>query len=118
KNVQLRRQQVLASVRGDIPTAAAMVEGKIRNCRTLLRRNTRPEYGDSTSALDTLATLAHKAAVAAETDELLGLDGAAARVYFEHFTPTLRSEARDAYAAAGPLQRSRRPPLDPLYALL
>ncbi|MFD9814922.1 CRISPR-associated endonuclease Cas1 [Streptomyces sp. NPDC059080] len=118
KNVQLRRQQVLASVRGDTSVAAAMVDGKIRNCRTLLRRNARPEYGDLTPALDTLAALARQAAAATGADELLGIEGAAARVYFEHFTHMLRPDVRDTYAAVGPLERTRRPPLDPLNALL
>lgn len=39
KHVELRRRQVMATVRGDVPTAAAFVSGKIRNSRTLLRRN-------------------------------------------------------------------------------
>lgn len=118
KNVQLRRQQVLASVRGDPSTAAVMVEGKIRNCRTLLRRNARAEYGDINATLDGLARLAGQAGSQSRTAELLGVEGTAARIYFEHFTRMLRPDVRDAYAAAGPLERTRRPPLDPLNALL
>lgn len=118
KHVELRRQQALASVRGDVRSAAAMVEGKIRNCRTLLRRNTRTDGADIEGTLAGLADLARRTQECVTTGELLGIEGTAARLYFEHFTGMLRPDARATFAAAGPLERTRRPPQDPLNCLL
>jgi len=39
KHVQLRIRQVASAGHGGLPAARAMVRGKIRNCRVLLRRN-------------------------------------------------------------------------------
>jgi len=118
KHVDLRRRQLMASLRDELSTAAAFVEGKIRNCRTLLRRNIRSASGSGTDALSSLKKLAQQARECSTAGQLLGVEGAAARMYFTDFPKMLSDTARTSYAQAGPLLRSRRPPLDPLNCLL
>jgi CRISPR-associated protein Cas1 len=62
KHVELRRRQVALAHQGGLAIASRMVEGKVRNARTLLRRNGR-ERNDAMFA--TLKNLADEARVAA-----------------------------------------------------
>lgn len=110
---ELRRRQVAAHSQG-AALATAMISGKIRNQRTLLRRNTR-EIASAT--LDALAALAKKALAAQTAGELFGIEGAAARLYFERLPGMLGGDPRFA-SAFSELGRNRRPPLDPVNALL
>jgi len=113
KNVELRQRQYRAATLGAPEIAGAFVSGKIRNARTLLRRQAkvRPE-----AALAQLASLAKKALSTRELDSLLGVEGAAARIYFEHFPKLIRDDRLlDGFDFDG---RSRRPPTDRLNALL
>jgi CRISPR-associated protein Cas1 len=115
KHVELRRRQVaLASGRG-LEAAKGFVEGKIRNGRTLLRRNGRPTSVDE---LASLADLAEKARNTASMSSLLGFEGAAARTYFSAFPTMLRPDAGlpgEPFSFAG---RNRRPPTDAVNCLL
>lgn len=115
KHVELRRRQVMATVRGDVPTAAAFVSGKIRNSRTLLRRNAREGIEEVTASL---TKLAEQARSCTSTAELLGMEGAAARMYFASFNLMLRPDLREPLANAGTLLRTRRPPQDPVNCML
>jgi CRISP-associated protein Cas1 len=94
--------------------ARCFVEGKILNCRTLLRRNG-PD--DVAPVLSRLKAFAEDAARAESLGTLLGIEGNAARLYFESFARLLapRSGASCAFAFDG---RNRRPPRDPVNALL
>lgn len=115
KNVELRRRQVLVEARGDgLPIAKAMIAGKIRNSRVLLRRNART---DVASVVDRMALAAESALAAENLPSLLGIEGAAARDYFGAFPSILRAEAKlpGAFAFEG---RERRPPPDAINALL
>jgi CRISPR-associated endonuclease Cas1 len=80
----------------------------------LLRRNHR---GRPAAALARLAALADRAAAARSTDELLGVEGLAAREYFAHLAGMLRPPAGRA-PAFDFSARNRRPPRDPVNALL
>jgi CRISPR-associated protein Cas1 len=116
KNIELRRRQFRAA---DDPNlclylARAFVTGKIRNSRTLLRRNGR-ELGDN--VIYRLAEWRHRAEKAASLDELLGLEGSAARDYFANFTRMLKG-GDDVLATFDFTSRNRRPPRDPINALL
>lgn len=113
KHVELRRRQVAKGAQGGLRIARALVEGKIRNSRTLLRRNARDSVDDEVRQLATIAT----SAVNAKTvEELLGLEGAAARIYFGAFDRMLKGDLPGgAYTFEG---RRRRPPPDPVNALL
>lgn len=113
KYVQLRRAQVAAM--GDGAIARRMIGGKIRNQRTLLRRNAKVPLPDSIVA--SLRALASAADSAESVSSLLGLEGTAARLYFENFTRMLSPEV--GLGADFNLNgRTRRPPLDPVNALL
>jgi CRISPR-associated protein Cas1 len=112
RNVELRAQQYRVADDADaaLSFARAFVVGKVRNQRTLLRRNAR---GDVTSALREMARLARRAQQAAGAEELLGVEGAAARAYFAHFGRLLKPPLEFDFRA-----RVRRPPTDPVNALL
>lgn len=115
KYVELRRRQAIAHGQGGLGLARRMVEGKIRNCRTLLRRNAREPVNGTVDALGRLATAARDATA---FDQLLGIEGTAARLYFDEFPRMIATEAQpiaQGFLAAG---RNRRPPRDPVNALL
>jgi CRISPR-associated protein Cas1 len=119
KNVFLRREQFR---RADDPAfglrlAREIVATKIRNQRTLLQRN---HVEPPAQVLQRFKHLAQQAAAAEEMDELLGIEGSAARFYFEHFVGMIKIGAGDADAVP-PFdfqRRNRRPPRDPVNALL
>lgn len=115
KHVELRRRQVALAHRGSVAIACRMVEGKIRNSRTLLRRNSRTP---PRAALMSLRDLADRAATADSSSSLLGLEGAAARVYFAAFPNLLRAEESLPGGGFDFDGRNRRPPLDAVNCLL
>jgi len=112
KNVELRMSQFATAMDPGraLGFARQFVVGKIKNCRTLLRRHL---PGDDKAALDQLADLARKAEAATEAGSLLGIEGMAARAYFAGFARLLKHD--DAFHVEG---RNRRPPRDPVNALL
>lgn len=115
KHVELRRRQVIVASSGGLNAAKAFVQGKVRNCRTLLRRNARtPEP----AVLAQLARAATKAGTVESMSSLLGVEGAAARSYFSAFSSMLdrtRVLPGSAFSFEG---RNRRPPRDPVNCLL
>lgn len=114
KHVQLRISQVQAHTAG-LPFAQQMVSAKIHNQRTLLRRNVRRDLPPS--LLSQLQTLAAAARSAQSTSQLLGIEGAAARLYFQNFTSMFDAD-HNLTSEFDQRGRSRRPPPDPLNALL
>jgi CRISPR-associated protein Cas1 len=116
KNIELRRKQFQAA--GDrnlcLYLARAFVSGKIRNSRTLLRRNGR-ELDDN--VIHRLAEWRHRAEKADSLDQLLGLEGSAARDYFANFGRMLKG-SDNVLATFDFTSRNRRPPRDPINALL
>lgn len=115
KNIEARIAQ---HRRFDDPAASLalarrFVEAKIRNCRTLLRRNT---DAPPARALQQLQRLATAAAAADSAESLLGIEGSAARVYFDAFDGMLKRDGLEpGLSFEG---RNRRPPRDPVNALL
>lgn len=92
--------------------AAASIRAKIHNQRVMLMRN-----GDAPKAvLVALASLRDRAQDANLTLETLrGIEGAAAAHYFRHFATMLKSDSTVDFDFEG---RNRRPPRDPVNALL
>ncbi|TWP51727.1 type I-C CRISPR-associated endonuclease Cas1 [Lentzea tibetensis] len=93
--------------------ARAVVAGKLHNYRQLLLRSARDAVGDRREELRTLAerhagALADLAA-ATGLNEILGIEGRAARDYFQGL---------DLLAPGVATGRTRRPPLDPVNCLL
>ena len=113
KNVLVRIRQHRAASLGAPAVAAAFVSGKVRNARTLLRRHAGVE---AARAVGQLAGLARQAEQADALDALLGIEGTAARLYFQHFGAMLRAPGiGDRFSFT---ERNRRPPKDPVNAML
>ena len=125
RNVFLRHRQFASAGHESTALCIArkLVVGKIRNQRTLLQRN---HIEPPEPALRQLKLLAEKAESASEIETLLGIEGSAARVYFSEFAGMLKSgEGGDSAHQGAPTefsfdftQRNRRPPRDPVNALL
>ena len=114
KNVMLRIRQTTGAARGQLDAPRRMIAGKIRNCRVLLRRN----GGEPVArAVGQLAALARQAEKAGGPGELLGIEGVAARLYFEAF-PQLVSRAAELPGPGFSGLRNRRPPTDVVNCLL
>ena len=132
KNVMTRIEQFRAA--SDPVTCLAlakrMVSGKIRNHRTLLMRN---HVEPPTPVLLRLKHAQTDVDKAVSLQELLGIEGAAAALYFQHFSGMVRPRKKpDIPETEGePVTleedngwtfdfrgRNRRPPLDPVNALL
>lgn len=111
KNVAVRMRQHRAAALGSPEIAACFVAGKIRNCRTLLRRHAGKE---SAKVVGQLAGLAKAAEAERSLESLLGIEGTAARLYFSQFGLLLKSPP-ESFAFE---ERNRRPPKDPVNALL
>lgn len=119
-NVELRTAQYRGSFDDQVclKLARGWVQAKIRNSRTLLRRNWRSDKSDKdvSSALVDMKRLADQARRVRDVGRLLGVEGAAAACYFRHFDGMLRRVERvGAFDLHG---RNRRPPTDPINALL
>lgn len=123
-NVLLRRGQYrLADNKEQTSLLAShIVTGKIANQRTVVRRALR-DYRTTSSAdwkarLETserrLGDAARRSVNSRDADAIRGIEGEAARIYFGTFGDLVRhDEPTFAFSS-----RSRRPPLDPLNALL
>ena len=121
KNVALRRSQFRLADSEWFPLslARALVAGKIRNQRTMLQRN---HVEPKKPSLIGMKALAERAEQAENLESLLGIEGSAARFYFEEFAGMIKpgdepeSPANDfSFDFEG---RNRRPPRDPVNALL
>ena len=116
-NVELRTAQYRGSFDNAVclKLARGWVQAKIRNCRTMLRRNWRAST-DLSGALTDLRRLADRAGRTRDMGTLLGVEGAAAAIYFQRLPGMLRSE--DAGTMFNMQDRNRRPPTDPINAML
>ncbi len=119
RSAHVRKEQYRASFDDVRRLAAArgLVEAKIRNQRTLLRRNWRKESteADRADVLRRLKRLAERAPHARDAAQLLGLEGEAAAIYFRHFHAMLTHDAPMPFDFT---LRNRRPPRDPVNAML
>jgi len=120
KNIFLRRTQFRLAEEDwfSLSLARQLVAGKIRNQRTMLQRNhLEPEVHD----LAALKRLAESAERAQSIDELLGIEGNGARLYFQSFAGMIKADNEEeqksqfGFDFAG---RNRRPPRDSVNALL
>lgn len=113
KNVELRMRQFqcATSPRRAIAIARSMISGKIKNCRTLVRRN---DPGVPRELLALMAKLAKDAESASSSESLLGIEGAAAEAYFSRFDHLLKGGA-EGFSFEN---RNKRPPKDPVNAVL
>ena len=119
KNVELRTAQYRASFDEAVCLrfAKGLVGAKIQNCRTLLRRNWK-SAGSSQPVLIDLKSDSRHAARVSSLAELLGIEGAGAARYFRAFGSMLNKAASEDEAGFNFETRNRRPPTDPVNALL
>lgn len=121
-NILLRQAQFRSAENPvfTLDTARSIVAGKLRNARQVLLRGAREADDDADRAAldrasDSLAASIRALPAAANLDTVRGIEGEAARTYFDNLTCLLRKDARETFAMNG---RSRRPPRDRLNALL
>lgn len=115
-NVLLRREQYrwADNINTTISIARLFVLAKISNCRSVLLREIR-NYGDNeqiVTATNLLFRRMKKVKSASSYDELLGMEGDAATIYFSVFKELIKVEE---FTFNG---RVRRPPTDAVNALL
>lgn len=117
KNVMLRIRQFRAfdDPESTLAFARQVVAAKISNQRTILLRNI-SEPGCPEETARELKRLRQSAVGAKALDSLLGIEGQAARIYFEHFAKCIKvNDETGTFDFEG---RNRRPPRDPVNALL
>jgi CRISPR-associated protein Cas1 len=115
KNIELRiaQHKTAADPEQALALARRFVAAKIKNTRTFLRRNAAPP---DPRALRDLKRRTSQALAAASAEELLGIEGAAAKAYFDQFPAMLRPDGFGGeFSFDG---RNRRPPRDPVNAML
>ena len=122
-NVAVREAQYRAAFddRRCLDLARGLVAAKVRNSRTLLRRNWRAQSGEGAAKDDVLKRLkriAQGAPQAKSTQQLLGVEGEGAAVYFGSFQRMLAAGADSDVTAFSFGTRNRRPPTDPVNAML
>jgi CRISPR-associated protein Cas1 len=120
-NVLLRRQQYRMAddenaTRG---IAANVVSGKLANCRVVINRTIRDHAAKVNAetlreASGKIDQIIDRIPRAASTDEVRGFEGQAAAEYFKAFNHFIIDQKEDFVFA----ERSRRPPLDEVNALL
>jgi len=122
-NVETRTNQYRASFDSNacLKIAKRLVAGKIANCRTLLRRNWRGEGETETETSRTvqegMRADIRQALRASSLAVLLGVEGNSAATYFRSFPKMLKTEG-DGEALFDFTKRNRRPPKDPINAML
>lgn len=122
KNVFLRQRQFALAAEPwfCLSLARRLTAGKIRNQRTFLQRN---HIEPSARSLAEMKQMADRAEAAGSLEELLGIEGNAGRVYFGAFAGMIKIETEDGDVDSGRFTfdfegRNRRPPRDPVNALL
>lgn len=115
-NVLLRKEQVrrTENPQAVCELARAFILGKLANSRTILQRAQRDHNAATTNAAALIAGVIKRARIAQDITILRGLEGEAATYYFDAFDEMILAQK----STFSMQTRSRRPPLDPLNALL
>ncbi len=96
--------------------AKTIVQSKIQNMRTLMLRYLREDRGDEDKEnLARIKNISRHALDSENTDSLRGYEGMAAKIYFSQFERYIKPESRSFFYFKN---RNRRPPRDPVNALL
>ena len=120
-NVLLRREQyrIADNSEKSAKIAANIVTGKLMNSRLVMNRAIR-DHGDKIDiatirrASSSIYRLIEELALAVNLDEIRGIEGMAASEYFAVFNQLIVDQKEDFVFN----ERNRRPPLDPVNALL
>lgn len=89
----------------------AMLTGKLLNAKSFLVRRNRPACEQVSDSIWKIATALDMIESAQTPDELMGIEGVAAREYFNGYRYLLKQDL-------GFCERNRRPPKDPVNAML
>ena len=98
--------------------ARDLVAAKVRNSRTMLRRNWRGDQSLRKEVLDRLKHMARQASRATDVQQLLGIEGESAAVYFSNFQNLIAPDVTNSIPEFSFASRNRRPPTDPVNAML
>ncbi|NWG12447.1 MAG: CRISPR-associated endonuclease Cas1 [Acidobacteria bacterium] len=120
KNVFLRKAQYRLADQEwfAVLLARQLVAGKIRNQRTMLQRN---HLEPDPPTLQQMKTMAERAEQAEDIQQLLGIEGNAARLYFGAFEGMIKVDAKGEKPGQFRFdfsRRNRRPPRDAVNAML
>lgn len=127
KNVEIRTAQYRASFneKEKLAFSKELVAAKIFNQRTMIRRNHKEQKHNRDHILEELAKLRRLANKAPNISVLLGIEGKAAAIYFGSFSEMLDAPSKqetlldlsseDTFKFQ---HRNRRPPADPINAML
>lgn len=120
-NILLRREQyrICDNTEKSLAIARVMIAAKIKNSSAVVNRAIRDyrlrlDEEKLSVAVDSLNSFAVSALNAESADSLRGLEGESATVYFNVFDDMILQQKEDFCY----LSRTRRPPLDPVNALL
>ena len=119
-NVLLRKTQYqISENEQSVPIAASFLIGKISNCRKVLDRAVRDhallvDVNRLTNASQTLKDILKILPTCQTVGDLMGFEGSAAKTYFRVFDQLVLQQHEAFFFK----ERSRRPPLDNLNALL
>lgn len=121
-NVLLRREQYRRADDYDFSAlvARACITGKVANCRTVLQRSLRDhkeklaDYQAVKNGVDRMSATLRRLREPLDLDEVRGVEGDAAHVYFSVFNQLIIRNKKDFCFK----QRNRRPPLDRMNCLL
>lgn len=121
-NILLRQAQHRIADNPELALSIAkgFIAGKIRNSRSSLQRSARDskheqEIETLNHAIQSLASSLRNTEHAKNAASLLGIEGDAASTYFSQFNQMLKADMREDF---GFTTRSRRPPKDPINALI
>ena len=127
RNVEVRTAQYRKSFDASycLGFARSLVAAKIVNQRTILRRNWRGDRESRKNVLDRLNAGRRSTLAATSKNALLGIEGDAAATYFRAFagllSPAATEKSSDNGGDLAPFRftvRNRRPPADPVNAML
>ena len=108
--LRLNQYKIVNNKLSSLYIAKIIVAGKIKNSRTIIRRN----IDDKNSvSLSLLKQCINDSLNSKNENELLGIEGNAARIYFSEFYKLLKSGS-----GFNVDNRNRRPPKDPVNSLL
>lgn len=120
-NVLLRKKQYAVSEKDpeSVPIAASFLIGKISNCRKVLERAIRDhamlvDVEALTAVSSSLKVFLGQIGACQTIGDLMGFEGVAAKLYFSVFGQLILQQKEDFFF----VERSRRPPLDNMNALL
>lgn len=119
KNVELRTAQYRASFDEQVCLflAKGFVRAKIQNCRTMIRRNWKTDK-DNEELLNEFRRDVDQSSRIDSIPSLLGVEGNAAAKYFGAFSNLIKQDENADTFSFDFSKRNRRPPTDPVNALL